>query len=38
MWEVCWGSGRDEWRIVGGMEKCDGYITICDDLMRGRTI
>ena len=34
--EVCWRCGRGEWRVVGGVEKCVGYMIICDDLMRGR--
>ena len=38
MWEVCWGCvwGGGEWRVVGGVERCVGYTTICDGLLRGR--
>ena len=33
---MCWGCERGEWRVVGDVEKCVGYMTICDDLLRGR--
>ena len=34
--DVCWGCGRDEWSLVGDVEKCVGYMTINDNLLQGR--
>ena len=33
---MCWGCGKGDWRVVGGVEKCVGYMTICDDLLQRR--